>query len=157
MKEIAKLAIKIMAIYFFIDFINESFNQIFWIFNSGSKVRIYIIFGTITALLIKLIISLILWFKADLISNSIINKEDELSLKFDEYKKLHLIAFSVVGLILLVITVPDLFRNIFEYLSYPNRPISNYLPQLIGEVIKIIIGFWLLYDSKNLVNRIQPK
>lgn len=157
MKGIAKLALKLMAIYIFIDFINESYRQVFWIINSTSEIGNYIIFGTISALLIKLIISIILWFKADIISNRIINKKIELTLKLDDYKKLQIVAFSVFGIILLSITIPNLFRHLFEYLSYPSRPLFNYLPELIAEILKIIIGGWLLYDSKNLVNRIQPK
>jgi len=157
MRGIANIALKIMAIYIFIDFINESYRQVFWIVNSTSEIGGYIIFGTISALLIKLVISLLLWFKSNIISNSIINRDIELSMKLDDYKKLQIVAFSVIGIILLSITIPNLFRYLFEYLSYPSRPLFNYLPKLIAEIFKIIIGGWLLYDSRNLANRIQPK
>ena len=156
MKGIAKIALKLMAIYIFIDFVNESYRQVFWMVNSTLEIGNYIIFGTISALLIKLIISIVLWFKADVISNSIITDDNNPAFKLDDYKKLQLVAFSVIGIILLSITIPNLFRHLFEYLSYPNRPLFNYLPELIAEILKMIIGGWLLYDSRNLANRIQP-
>src|SRR6056297_403725 len=114
MKGIAKIALKLMAIYIFIDFVNESYRQVFWMVNSTLEIGNYIIFGTISALLIKLIISIVLWFKADVISNSIITDDNNSAFKLDDYKKLQLVAFSVIGIILLSITIPNLFRHLFE-------------------------------------------
>lgn len=155
LKGITEIVVKILSIYFVIEFITEGIPQIFGIFYSGQSMRAGMIAGIIIAQLLKFIIAVYLWYSADMLSNFILGNIKENALKDINYKKLQSITFSVVGIVLLAINIPDLVQFIMEYLSTSRGAFANALPKLIANIAKVIIGFWLLIGSSKIVKFIQ--
>ena len=155
MKGIAKIAVKLLSLYLLTEFITEGIPQIFGFFYSGQSMRAGMIAGIIVAQLLKLIIALYLWYSADMLSNFILGNIEESLIKDINYTKLQSISFSVVGIVLLAINIPDLVQFILEYFSVPSGVLVNDLPKLIANLAKVIIGFWLLIGSNNIVKFIR--
>lgn len=152
---LAKLSIKILAIYFLIEFITDGVLQIYGILNSSQLIKNGIVVGIIITHFIKLVVSLFLWFFAENISNHIINDHQEKLIELDNYKILQSIAFSVVGIILLGTSIPEIVQYIIKYFSLPVKVVADILPKLIGQIIKILIGVMLLLGSEKIVNKIK--
>lgn len=155
MKDISYISVKLLAIYFLVEFISEGIPQIIGVFSSRPVIETKIILGLVAALLIKLLISLYLWNYAEKISKLITSNIEEGVLKNKDYKTLQIIAFSVVGVILIAISVPDFVQYFIEYLSIPGRPIFNILPKLIAKLAETFIGIWLLLGSESIVQKIS--
>lgn len=155
MKGIAKISVKVLSLYLLTEFITEGIPQIFGVFYSGQSMRAAIITGIIIAQLLKFFIALYLWYSANMLSSYISGNIEESSIKDINYTKLQSISFSVVGIILLAINIPDLVQFIMEYFSIPSGVLANVLPKLIADIVKVIIGFWLLIGSSKIVKFIK--
>ena len=158
MKNFAKLSIKILSIYFLVEFISTSIPNImgllFTNIGRSMKIGMYIL---ITSYLIKLIVALFLWYYSDKLSNIIFKDENDINFDNIDYKKIQLIAFSVVGVVLLAINIPYFIRNILQLFIMPGRIriSSSILQDMITKIIAMIIGGWLLFGSKWLVKHIS--
>ncbi len=158
MKSLAKLSIKILSIYFLVEFISISIPNIMGLLftNTGRSMKMGM-FIIITAHLIKLIVALFLWYSSDKLSNIIFKDENDINFDNIDYKKIQLIAFSVVGVILLAINIPNFIRNILQLFIMPGRIriSSSILQGMISQIIAMIIGGWLLFGSQWLVKHIS--
>ena len=114
MKSITKLSIKLLSIYFLIEFISTSIPTIFGFIFSNTGQPMNIVMIVITAHIIKLIITIFLWYFADKLSNIMINDEKNMNLTPIDYNKLQKIAFSVVGLIILATNIPDFIKSFLD-------------------------------------------
>ena len=113
---------------------------------------------------ILLIFSILLWIYAKSISQyMILDKE---SVKIEENTDTHpsltshdlqTIAISVIGLILVSITIPDLFNvipnllnlNELGHLATDNVKMSTFM-SLLAKVVQLLIGFGLFFGGKGL-------
>jgi hypothetical protein len=95
-----------------------------------------------------------LWFLADKLAVLMIGDSRVTHIDTIDYKVLHNIAFSVVGIVLLAITIPEIIKYIVDYLSISGRVIMRFTPDLIAKIVKLALGFWLVLGSKGIVNRL---
>jgi len=155
MKGIAKISVKILSIYFFVEFITQGIPQIFGIFKMRQEIGEGLVIGIIISQLLKLLIAVYLWYFAEKLSIRIMGNIKNESIKEINYRKLQLIAFSVVGIVLLATSIPEIAQYIVEYLSMSGRVITNILPKLIAKTIELIIGIWLLLGLPGVLNKIS--
>src|SRR5690554_4035335 len=127
MKDTAKIFLKVLSIYYLVEFITKGLPQVFGLINSGSKINISIILGIVISHFLYLFIAILLWYGADKIVNYMVRNEGNDSSKRINYQKIHLIAFSLIGVVILVISIPDLIQYILEYYFMPSMVFSTIL------------------------------
>lgn len=155
MRGIAKISINILALYLLIEFITESIPQIFGIINSAQLMKTGMISGILVTQLLKLIIALYLWFSAEKLSSFIISNKNEGSINKINYRYLHLIAFSVVGIVILAISIPDLVKYILEYFNMPGRVLTKISPKITAKTVEVIIGVLLLIKPDSFTKKLN--
>ncbi|MGM0471223.1 MAG: hypothetical protein ACQEQI_02935 [Bacillota bacterium] len=153
MYSIAKLLIKLLSIYLAVDFVTEKLPLFLGLINSGKYLQPAMIIAVIATL--NLVIACYLWFSADKLADYIVDKEEQSKIVVDDYAALQSIAFSVVGVFLLAFSIPDMIRFILEYFLISRMSASHQLPQLAADMIRILIGGWLLIDASSIINRIK--
>ncbi|MFW6312067.1 MAG: hypothetical protein ACOC1K_07525 [Nanoarchaeota archaeon] len=77
MREISKVALRILAIYFLVEFLSSAFPQVFGIFSMGQSIGYMMTTTIILTQLIKLLAALYLWFAADKISEYLVDGKEE--------------------------------------------------------------------------------
>lgn len=163
-KAISKISCKIISIYSFAKFIMFFQRFFYHIFYQNRLIQIEqnsVLLSLPFFLL--LFLSIILWVYADKISSFMvkkpINSSNTISL---DYVELQAIAFSVVGVIMLINSIPEIISlgiNIKLLVSEDIANIEMLLImdkiKIIGYVIKTILGLWLLLGSSGIVGLIK--
>jgi hypothetical protein len=166
--EIAYLAIRILAIYSFIQgLLNISTVIQFSIVNviqTNTSFKLYsILLLSVIPALMFFIIGFLIWKYAMTISKMIFRYEEQVNHENTNYNLLQSIAFSIIGLILVVTTLPKLpsvILNLIEMkrveegisMGMPNEfepRLKVYFP-LIEQTIKIFFGITLLFGAKGI-------
>lgn len=164
-KDIAFLWVRLAAIYIFIITLNwlavGSYQVIVELFfSSTAKGNYSQVIISLIPLVILITAGILLWVFSKKISNHLIDesKENERE-KFEQInlKEIQVIAFSVVGLILLVNAIPEFIYRLASLIAIANdgyggmrNKIGLYLP-IIRDSIKLIIGFSLFFGAKGLL------
>ncbi|SKC81938.1 hypothetical protein [Maledivibacter halophilus] len=163
-KVISKMSCKIISIYMFFKFIT-AFQSFFYVFypNSQAQIEQNSVFFFLP-FIISLFLSIILWVFADKISSYMVKEPTNSSnnVKVD-YIELQAIAFSVVGITVLVNSIPQIIRlGIDMKTIVSNDIIANWdmllrttKSQMIGYIIKTILGLWLLFGSNGIVGLVK--
>lgn len=152
-KDIAYISLRVLSIYIFITVLHSiSINLYQLIYSSISNIgkgnNLLILSGMIPLLTA----GIILWVYSERLVDYIILKNTRLDEKSDTMnaKDLQIIAFSIVGIILIVTAIPPLINKSI-YLTIESHPIKVgiYL-SLIEEVAKLFIGIILLFCSNGI-------
>lgn len=169
-KSIANIACKVLAIYVIIlgiknisyllsislfPYISQGFNK---------STIIQMIFVSILPSIIYITMGLVLWFKSIKISNYMIHDNEDILIEKSKLDVIELqtVAFSVVGLVILVNLIPDFFRLLSKLLYFK----SGYIPKesveqleikisIIEIIIRFIVGLLLLLKSRGVVGFIK--
>lgn len=158
MKNLTIVSLKVMAVYFFVSFIRRGLlSGIYLIFTNQMPILSKISF--ILSELIFLIIIYILWFKAEYVAGKItenLSIENVIAKELD-YKLLLQTSLSLLGVIILAVSIPEFIRYIFEIFSVNNISIFKETPRFLAKILEIIIGFYLIYKSQSISNLIFKK
>ncbi|WNF38566.1 hypothetical protein RJD24_09150 [Bacillaceae bacterium IKA-2] len=125
------------------------------------------LFGGITPFLLLVVIGILIWLYAEKISTYILFKQqvEDINTKEAEeqfLKELQVVLFSLVGLLVLVHSLPQVFTIIpnlvllsdeYTRTNYPGQMHTIYWS--IGLIIQIGIGFYLFFGSKGLVGLVK--
>jgi len=155
-RDVAIILFKALSIYLFtmaIEYFADRFSNIFRYDNITNAIIIQAIIPTIILLVGGLII---LWL-APLFASSIFKsaKPNE-KWEFTSYG-IQVIAFSTIGLYILVNTLPDLVDTIVShYMSgflywADKETITMIHCYLLSYILKILLGVWLLVGSRGIV------
>ncbi len=167
-KNIAYIACRIIAIYIIIQaikYMSYFISMLFFMNQEMQKIDlIHMILTSIFPSIILLIVGVVLWALAIKISNHMIieNKNTEENEKNMEVNELQTVAFSVVGLVILVNIIPDLSKFISQIIHMR----GNYIPtrsttrleikiSAIEIAVRFIIGIILFLKSKGIVGMIN--
>lgn len=165
-KSLAKIACRTMSIYFFSKFIIFLSFTVYPLFNAFQRFdgRLYMqgIISTLSTVAAYLFVSIALWLLSDKISCMIVGRSKEANNNIDiEYKKMQNIAFSVVGLSIFVTSIPDIITTlitIYEISSHLmgvySSELATYQIRLLGDVVRLLIGLFLLFGGKGILNMI---
>lgn len=164
-REMAQFSIKLLAIYTIVKGLEYSgtLAQLFQLKNEhmGDFALTSIMYGIIP-LVLYLIIGSLLWFKSNwfakfMVSDGEIKKEN---LKITP-KKIQVIAFSVIGLYLIITNVLTIPRYVYIFIlqesnSYRDLSYRYYeIGQMTVSVVLIIFGLYLFIHSQKLVKKIN--
>ncbi len=165
MKDIVKIVLKIISIYIFVRYVvNYAVSAIgIQIFQSGHKLDTFLYLLVSAVMFIAA--SLLLWIFSDKISSFICrgtNNTIKLDFDFDDIYP-HLI--SIIGLILIVNTLPGILKDTANYFSIRNLlkevsnptdlgiPLSTQLTiksDIISGIIKIVLALVLITGPKGI-------
>ena len=118
-----------------------------------------LILGSITPFIFLLAMSIFLWIFTDRISNHLIPKQEnnEHDSKLD-LDNLQYIAFSVVGILFIIFTIPQIFSLLSSIIKMKEITFDLATTQFKTELIfsavesgvRLLIGFVLIFGSKGL-------
>lgn len=163
-REIAVVGCRLMAIYYFINAIyspSGSLGALVAIFATGSE-KVgesfdWLLYYNSLSIFLFLAIALILWFGAKRIAKSVVSGETASTstgtLKFEDLQS---IAFSAVGLFLLVNALPAIVGLLYQMqmkanlLAYPNKTSFTEYGQIVQTSIEAGLGVILLLWGRTL-------
>jgi hypothetical protein len=166
-KVIATVACRVLSIYSIIKGLERSVYLITlpFLFEDIDKNALFsIIFIYVIPSITLIITAILLWVKASRISELIIPSSNESEInKIDlNIIELQSVAFSVVGLIVLVRLIPDTLDIIpqIKHLSGDNVPFRSIFKleiviSIVETIIKLIIGLLLLFKSSGFVGMLR--
>lgn len=160
----AKLACRIMAIYFFIISLQHfpGFIASMIYFREQTRDAGYNIVITLVMLLPVLAASILLWTFADNISMKIVKESEEgIEANTTNYRNAAILAFALMGMFVLTNAIPAFTISLIEYKLIAAQDINqssayfSYLARVIGDGVKILLGLWLLLGARGITNIIR--
>lgn len=165
LKDLTFVAVRLLAIYIFIQGLGRSFNVIEpilpnLILSDEARVAnpsllaillVYLIPGSIF-----IIISLILWFTTVRVVNLILHTRDsELDFNHDNLYGIFITGLSIVGIIVVVNGLPPLVMNIAQLFQIPSDMVTNtyrnnVVSALVSNLIKLILGLILVFRGGSI-------
>ena len=159
-KEIATLSFKVLSLYAFIKAIDKLSTLINYMYKYRlSEVGIlnFMIFAA-PALLLFLCGGL-LWFIAPMLASSISKSktvsEDNAAASL---LSIQAVAFSIVGLYMVANSLPAIVRSTIWHFTTASNSMGESSPlvgDIMGSLVQIVLGLWLLFGSRGLVNFIN--
>jgi hypothetical protein len=175
MKKIIKIAIRIFLIFITFNFINH-FSITVLNFINGFKINnryeiqisefINAIIPFFVVWTIYIIVLIILWVKSEKISIKIVGENDHeyinLALNMENILSTGII---LLGLYLIIDTIPKLFAYIANYIVNKTRFVQDYIKnytisqivEIIGIIIKIIVSVMLIKRRNNIIKLLNKK
>jgi hypothetical protein len=152
--EIAALSFKVLSIYAFIiviDNIYFTLGSITRAEDHGANLALIV-----TPQLLLVLSGIILWFIAPRLASSVFKTPSIENAPNASLSEIQTVAFSVVGIFLLAISIPELVSIIVVYNTMWVAGSKEILIKgMIVLSIKIILGLWLLLGSSGLVKFIR--
>lgn len=100
----------------------------------------------------------LLWFIAPLLASSISKSNISEDNSVASLLNIQMVAFSVVGLYMLADSLPTLVRSTIWHFTTSTHSIGERSPlvgDIVGSLVQIVLGSWLLFGSRGLVNLIS--
>jgi hypothetical protein len=158
-KEVAVLSFKVLSIYAFVKALDRSYDILYYLFRKdqlGEAARTSLGLKSIPSLLWAAS-GIVLWFIAPLLATSIFKTttpEEEPAASSEAIRE---IAFSIVGLFVLAMSLPDFVSTVAIMVVFPPGPGSGnvmaYSTALL--VAKLLLGFWLLLGSHGIAKFVR--
>lgn len=168
MKEIAKIACRIISIFMGIQFLSRLQFIVPFVVSYESqpadKQFLWAFIGNIAAWFIYLLVAVILWVFAENISKKMIGKNETAEESFKiEAEEIQSVAFPIVGLVVLVNSIPKIVIVVSNLIMLssesrsmlPENIITDYTSQIIGFSAQMLIGIFLFFGSKVIVRALK--
>ena len=156
-QDILSVAIKIMGISYFIQFVFAAALSITQLQMALSNC-IYII-GAVVGLILMVVTASFLLQKSDYIANKLISDDKELTITAPSgwEKAVFVLALRITGLICLIKVIPGsinvLINLAYEIAREGTIPFRSYRSMsLIGAIVQILIGVYLISGGATIVN-----
>lgn len=154
-KEIASLSFKVLSLYAFIKAIEKLSTLIYYAYQVNEIGVPFFMVYAVPVLLLALCGAL-LWFLSPVLASSISESagsgDNPASLS-----SIQAVAFSIVGLYMVAASLPGIVRSTIWRLTEPASMSkgSPLLGDVMGSLVQVVIGLWLLFGSRGLVNLIS--
>jgi len=103
-----------------------------------------------------LVIAFGFWWAAERLASRLFQPDSASPLLGLAPAELHAVAFSVVGLALLVSSIRDVVWSVIYLVDAgPNMPQSNIIGGTASAALTVLVGIWLLLGSKGIVGVIR--
>lgn len=157
---ISTIALRMMALFFFIMSINLLPNLIIQLVYYKDKADMLLSMAMVIPLLI---LSIMLWIFANGISEYIVKETTEVDEANDiNYRNIAVLTFAAIGIYTIVQSLPQLISILVAYkvlvaqgMDGVSRMFGSYISRIIGEIIKILLGLWLLLGSQGITNAVK--
>lgn len=154
MKELTKVLLRIIALYFFIQMIVHINHLIYQLGDSQINLRLLDWMYTIISLLLYVAIALGLWIYNDFIAGLIVSNKASLDVQMKvSYKELLNIVLKVFGLILILGSMESAMREIVRIFTIDLEGLdiltrSYFFIALLNPLIKILVGALLIFRKE---------
>ena len=162
--DIAHLAFRILAIFIFFRALQHISQIGFYLQGNYDPImgtQMFIVL--LIPFLILAAFSALLWIYAERLAKHIFPGDEEVDEKAFMVNRegIYMIAFSIVGVVILAVSIPGIFQAISTFLMfnvYINQPMSNIqtMPLLVEKIAQFAIGFALIISRRGL-SRILSK
>jgi len=161
-REIAILSFKALSFYALIEAMGKSSDVIYHILK-GMPDETFV--GNLLLISIPpvllILCSILLWYFAPLLATNIFKSPMQDDKTVISSVDIPIVAFSVVGLCLLATALPNAADLILVLYSFIGTPIAEIKSIVIYNIfvflLKVILGLWLLFDSRRIVNYVYRK
>lgn len=130
-----------------------------WPYDSEGGSLLLLVTSLLAPIVLPLVLGGALWFGADALAQKLFTDLDTATPP--SFEALQDLAFSVVGLFILGVAIPDLTKLAYYYwqLSAPGGvQIGSDIERrgaLIETLVQIVIGFWLLFGASGIANLLR--
>ncbi len=163
MKSLAKIAIRMMALFYIVKGISGLPSFLYYMGRIGDSEGFNTPMEYASVLLpigICILTGIILWFVAGAITNKMIDKEEELATFPLPVVQALQVALIIIGVVMVVNSVPVLVSNIYLHGKYDGfQTIFSVNSELIEQSVKIVIGIVIAifapFITKNIFKLIQ--
>ncbi|MDR3601136.1 MAG: hypothetical protein P4L49_11755 [Desulfosporosinus sp.] len=156
--KIAFLACRIISVYLLAKWLGLFGSSVVSLFYLPPNMPT--ILGGVVSMAFPVVVGILLWiFSAKLAGFMVKTPEDQdaemMSATFD-LESVQILAFTIIGVLLIVNAVPSLIPALTVYAVLPVHNVGQVglesLSRLVDSAIRIILGLWLVLGSKGLVN-----
>lgn len=165
-KKIGNLACKIISINILVKMVSILPSVFYSIsFNKQSpELQSINFFYSILPIFLLLVVGIALWAFSEKIGNIMIKSDEQDDITTIDYNKVQSIAFSVVGVYLTAISLPEILRNVIIIYQQNSIGIASttglttQYTEIFRDIALIIIGLFLIFESgglSNLINKIR--
>jgi hypothetical protein len=165
-KVFTKICLRLIALYFFMTYIFYGITIISYLLKNLGNPDEQVDIGSVFAVMpmaIMAVISILLWIFAGKIANNFVGKEEDNDCTQNiDYDKVQYIGFCIVGVLVIANAIPNLSSCIYQLaemskmqIDYGNRLYSTYIEKLISAVLQSVIGIWLVFGTKGILNAIK--
>lgn len=160
-RDISIVLIRVLSIYSFVKAIEFLSGKFTYFFNRENYTFVILVQLIVPSALL-LICGAIIWYLSPMIGTRVLKVVGQDDTYGFSAKDLHDIAFSVIGLFIIVSTIPEFVQAIgfyytIAFLSVGEKTLA-YATQtsyLISLIIKFLLGLWLLLGSHRIVNIVR--
>ena len=164
MKQVAKLALQILGIYTLVSSIKviQAFINAFGMPADEISIRITLISSSFISLGLLIVVGLYLILKAEILSDRLLSDENDIKTDIKiKPIELQAIAFSIVGVVLIVLTIPKIFQlgvNIYALKKYAlergaeQKLARDTLSYGVGLLIQFLLGVLLFFSGNSIAN-----
>lgn len=153
-KEIATLSFKVLSLYAFINAIDRLSTAIYYAYRlSEIGVPAFIIYAA--PVLLLALCGGLLWFIAPLLASSISKSTAPEDSAAASLLSIQAVAFSIVGLYMIADSLPRIVRSTIWHFTSASLSMGKSSPlfgDIMGSLVQIAIGLWLLFGSRGIVN-----
>ncbi len=159
-EEISILSLKLLSLYAFITALEYLPDIIYYVSENSKMDELLTILSFFSILLPGLLLTLcglLLWYQAPLLTNAIFKQNKQSYNTGASLFDIQMIAFSIIGLFIIATVFPDFIKIVLvQLISFPVEGRNEALiPDIVALIIKLIMGFWLLFDSRRIVTKLQ--
>ena len=163
---LTKIACKLLAVQFFLLSMYYMPSMVIVLLTNQYRQQsiIYDALPTLFAGVVTILLAMALWAFSDKLSKAIVKDIPE-NMEGSEvdYNKIAIIAFTVTGLHILTKATPELIKTVLTHtlqqssqLNYKETIMStDAIVRIIGEIVKIVLGFWLLLGSEGIFRAVK--
>ncbi len=155
-REIATLSFKVLSLYAFIKAIDKLSTLIYYAYRvSETGIPFFMIYAL--PMLLLALCGVLLWFIAPLLASSISKSTVSEDNSAASLSSIQAVAFSIVGLYMVGDSLPSIVRSTIWRFTEPTSMSkgSPLLGDVMGSLVQVVIGLWLLFGSRGLVNFIK--
>lgn len=164
---LTKIGCRFIALYFFITYIGFLPSAIITFFDvqrTNGVDQSLSLMSSLSPMIFMMLISIFLWVYADKVAKLMAKETDTADLLQDiDYDRIQLIAFSFAGVLIAVQALSETTNLITQVTWLKAQQIMNtndrmyitYIAKIIGEIVQLLLGLWLIIGTKGIMNGIK--
>ncbi len=159
---IAFLALRIISVYLLANWLGAFSMSVVSLFSYPLNTQV--ILNGVVSMAVPVLFAILLWIYSDKLAGFMVKpKEKEesemMSVTFD-LDSIQILAFTIIGVFLIVNAVPSIISAITIFAVMPEPGLDhfglrNICLMVVTPVIKIMMGLWLILGGRGLVNLIK--
>jgi hypothetical protein len=161
-RDVAIISFKALSIYAFVQAIDNFAHEFRYLFITDVNVVFHLLLiQVLTPPLLLIIAGALLWFFASSLASSVCNRMELNDKPNIVVEDIQVIVFASIGLFLIANSFPNLVQGVimhFGIVAYAldsKREVVFRNREIVGSLLKIGLGLWLLFGAHGIVNFVR--